>query len=88
MSWTSIRHYRVGNCTNHISYKPFVFQDAGAGDSGAPIYTLGNELPSERTNITLVGLHAGGLSTQSGRDLQRAKVFFPKWNVRVCFYAC
>ena len=65
-------------------FQPTIFlQDAAPGDSGAPLYTLGDSSASgEISNRYLLGIHSGGNGFSAVR-LQRGNVFFPKWWIRV-----
>ena len=59
-------------------------QDAAPGDSGAPLYTLGNNSrPGEISGRYLIGIHSGGKDEFVAIRLQRGNVFFPKWWIRV-----
>ena len=59
-------------------------QDAAPGDSGAPLYTLGNNSrPGEISDRYLIGIHSGGKDGFVAARLQRGNVFFPKWWIRV-----
>ena len=58
-------------------------RDAAPGDSGAPLYTLGdNSASGEISNQYLLGIHSGGTGFSAVR-LKRGNVFFPKWWIRV-----
>jgi hypothetical protein len=59
-------------------------QDAAPGDSGAPLYTLGDSSrPGEISGRYLIGIHSGGKDEFVATRLQRGNVFFPKWWIRV-----
>ena len=58
-------------------------QDAAPGDSGAPLYTLGdNSTSGEISDRYLLGIHSGGAGF-AAILLQRGNVFFPSWWVKV-----
>jgi hypothetical protein len=64
-------------------YNNFI-QDAAPGDSGAPLYTLGDNATSgEISGQYLIGIHSGGKDEFVATRLQRGNVFFPKWWIRV-----
>ena len=42
-----------------------------------------DEKTQERKNSVLIGLHSGGLEVFAAALLGK-RVFFPKWNIRVC----
>ena len=63
----------------------FILQDAAPGDSGAPLYTVGEESTDggEVSGRILIGIHAGGDSDFVANSLKKGKLFFPKWWIRV-----
>ena len=70
----------------------YIIQDAAAGDSGAPLYSIGtlNNETGERTGETLIGIHSGGLGQSAfGQVLRLAnngKTFLAKWYARVSYF--
>jgi len=61
--------------------------DAAPGDSGAPLYTLGdNSASGEISNQYLLGIHSGGTGSSAVR-LKRGNVFFPKWWIRIAQFS-
>jgi len=81
------------NDFTNTSNKKWIKCDAAAGDSGAPLYSIGtfNNETGEKTGETLIGIHSGGRGQSAfGQVLRLAesgKTFLAKWYARVASFA-
>ena len=84
--WLFIVHMRAGWVDGVWSLGANIFtliQDAAAGDSGAPLFTIGKvSQDGEKTGETLIGIHSGG-DNPFGANALKKQVFLPKWYARV-----
>ena len=75
---------------NHNFY---IIQDAAAGDSGAPLYSIGtfNNVTGEKTGETLIGIHSGGFGQSAFvvvlRLAKSGKTALAKWYARVSYFS-
>ena len=62
-------------------------QDVARGDSGSPLYTLGdNSTVGETSGQYLIGILSGGKDGFVAKALKRGNLFFPKYWTRVSVF--